>query len=227
MTAQNKKMVLFLGFVVGVTVLRFSMIGELLTLENVRRSRDLLASTARDHPLVSALSFIASYVLVAGLSIPGAALLTMAGGVVFGTIVAAVYVNIGATLGATLAFLVARYLAGEWVQAKYGDKLEGFNRELDRNASSYLLGLRLAPVFPFFLINILSGLTRVRVGTFVWTTSLGIIPGSLLYSYAGRQLGSINSAQQVFSGRVIIAFSGLALFALLPAVIDRMKRKRT
>ena len=226
MTAQNKKMVLFLGFVVGVTVLRFSMIGELLTLENVRRSRDLLASTARDHPLVSALSFIASYVLVAGLSIPGAALLTMAGGVVFGTIVAAVYVNIGATLGATLAFLVARYLAGEWVQAKYGDKLEGFNRELDRNASSYLLGLRLAPVFPFFLINILSGLTRVHLGTFVWTTSLGIIPGSLLYSYAGRQLGSINSAQQVFSGPVIIAFSGLALFALLPALIDRIKRKQ-
>ena len=226
MTTQNKKLILFVALVVGVAALRFSMIGELLTLDNVRRSRDLLASTARDHPLVSALSYIASYVLVAGLSIPGAALLTMAGGVVFGTIAAAVYVNIGATLGATLAFLVARYLAGEWVQAKYRDKLEGFNRDLERNASSYLLGLRLAPVFPFFLINILSGLTRVPLGTFVWTTAVGIIPGSLLYSYAGRQLGSINSVQEVFSWRVIVAFCGLALFALLPAVIDRLRRKR-
>ena len=227
MTSQNKKLFLFLAFVVCAAALRFSMIGELLTLENVRHSRDLLSSTARDHPLVSVLSFIASYVLVAGLSIPGAALLTMAGGLVFGTVAAAVYVNIGATLGAMFAFLAARYLAGEWVQAKYRDQLAGFNRELDRNAASYLLGLRLAPVFPFFLINILSGLTRVPLGTFVWTTALGIIPGSLLYSYAGRQLGSINSAQEVFSGRVIAAFTGLALFALLPALIDRIKRKRS
>ncbi len=226
MTSQNKKLILFLAFIAGVTALRFSMIGELLTLDNVRRSRDILASTARDHPVVSVLSFIGSYVLVAGLSIPGAALLTMAGGVVFGTIEAAVYVNIGATLGATLAFLTARYLAGAWVQARYGEKLAGFNRELDRNASFYLLGLRLAPVFPFFLINILSGLTRVPLGTFVWTTALGIIPGSLLYSYAGRQLGTINSPKEIFSARVVIAFIGLALFALLPALIDRLKRSR-
>ena len=151
MINQNKKLLLFFAFVLAAAALRFSAIGELLTIENVRHSRDALSRSVHDRPLVSVLMYIAGYVLVAGLSIPGAALLTMTGGFVFGTVPAAFFLsNIGATSGATLAFLAARYLAGEWVQAKYGDRLAGFNRELDKNAVSYLLGLRLAPVFPFF-----------------------------------------------------------------------------
>jgi uncharacterized membrane protein YdjX (TVP38/TMEM64 family) len=166
------------------------------------------------------------YIAAVALNVPGAAILTMAGGFLFGTALTVLYANVGATTGAVLAFLLARYLLGEWVQSRYRTQLAGFNSEIERNGSKYLLTLRLIPVFPFFLINFLSGLTTIPLRTFAWTTSLGIIPAAAVFGFAGQQIGTISSAGEILSPKVIIAFTLLALLALIPALISRKRGNR-
>ncbi|HEU4683632.1 MAG TPA: VTT domain-containing protein, partial [Nitrospira sp.] len=126
--------------------------------------------------------------------------------------------NLGATTGATLAFLGARYLFRDWVEQKFGSRLAAFQDGFARNGFLYLLTLRLIPLFPFFVVNLLSGLTRVSVGTYVAATAVGIIPGSLAYTYAGRQLGTINSLSELASPRLLLAFTVLGLLFLMPVV---------
>jgi uncharacterized membrane protein YdjX (TVP38/TMEM64 family) len=220
---MNKKIILLILFIIALIAVRYSPIGNVLTFENLKRNRQHLLALVQNHYLPSLLVFIAGYAMVTALSIPGAVILTLAGGFLFGTLFATLYVNIGATTGAVLAFLVARYLLGNRMQEKYQKQLSTFNEEMEKNGSRYLLTLRLIPVFPFFLINFLSGLTKVPLKTFAWTTALGIIPGTVVYAYAGQQLGSINALSEILSARVITAFAILALFALFPAVHDRIK----
>jgi uncharacterized membrane protein YdjX (TVP38/TMEM64 family) len=194
-----------------------------LSFENLKREQTVLLEWVQQHSVLSVAAFIAFYILVTAASIPGGAVLTMAGGSVFGALATTIYVNIGATTGAVLAFLAARYLLGSWIQAKYGAQLLSFNREMDRNGARYLLGLRLLPVFPFFLINLLAGLTRVPVGTFLWTTAVGIIPGTAVYAFAGQELAAIGSPAEILSLRLAVAFGILALAAVLPALLDRIR----
>jgi uncharacterized membrane protein YdjX (TVP38/TMEM64 family) len=220
---MNKKIILLILFMIALIAVRYSPIGNVLTFENLKRNRQHLLALVQNHYLPSLLVFIAGYVMVTALSIPGAVILTLAAGFLFGTLFATLYVNIGATTGAVLAFLVARYLLGTRMQEKYQKQLSTFNEEMEKNGSRYLLTLRLIPVFPFFLINFLSGLTKVPLKTFAWTTALGIIPGTVVYAYAGQQIGSINALSEILSARVITAFAILALFALFPAVLDRIK----
>ena len=132
--------------------------------------------------------------------------------------------NISATTGATLAFLFARYIAGQALQRKYGDKIAKFNDDLERNGWSYLLVLRFIPIFPFFLINIFAGLTKIPLRTFVWTTSLGIFPGSLIYAYAGQQLGTIKTVKDIFSRTILLAFLLLAALAVFPVIYNKVKK---
>jgi uncharacterized membrane protein YdjX (TVP38/TMEM64 family) len=162
---------------------------------------------------------------VTGLSLPGAVILTLAGGFLFGAVGATFFVNIGATTGATLAFLTARYLLKDTVEQKFGKWLGPFQEGFAKNAFSYLLTLRLIPLFPFFVVNLVSGLTRVRLGTYVAATALGIIPGSFVYAYAGRQLGTINSLKEIASPNVIGAFVLLGLLALVPVVYKKYAAK--
>jgi uncharacterized membrane protein YdjX (TVP38/TMEM64 family) len=152
-------------------------------------------------------------------------ILTLAGGFLFGAVGATVFVNIGATTGATLAFLTARYLLRDTVEQKFGKWLGPFQEGFAKNAFSYLLTLRLIPLFPFFVVNLVSGLTRVNVGTYVAATAIGIIPGSFVYAYAGRQLGTINSLKEIASPNVIAAFVLLGLLALVPVVYKRFAAK--
>mgnify|MGYP003338813204 CR=1 FL=1 len=133
------------------------------------------------------------------------------------------FVNLGATTGATLAFLAARYLLRDWVERKFGKWLGSLQQGIAENAFSYLMTLRLIPLFPFFAINLVSGLTRMNVGTYVAATALGIIPGSFVYAYAGRQLGTINSLKEIASPNVIGAFVLLGLLALVPTVYKKVR----
>jgi uncharacterized membrane protein YdjX (TVP38/TMEM64 family) len=213
-------LIIIVGLIIG---LRFTGIGSQLTLENLQANAARLRDFSDSHFLASVLAFILIYIIVTGFSLPGALILTLAGGFLYKTLLAAVFVNIGATAGATLAFVFARYIAGTWIQQKYADKLSGFNAELDKNGPSYLLTMRLIPVFPFFLINLFAGLTRIPLKTFVWTTSLGILPGSLVYAYAGQQLGNIHNVKDIFTTRILIAFLLLAGLAILPAIIRKLR----
>jgi uncharacterized membrane protein YdjX (TVP38/TMEM64 family) len=196
-------------------------LGKFLSLTALKENRDsLLAFTDANFPAAVAI-FIGTYILVTGLSLPGAVILTLAGGFVFGAGWAILFINLGATTGATLAFLTARYVLRDAVEQKFGARLGPFQEGFAKNAFSYLLTLRLIPLFPFFVVNLVSGLTRVNVGTYILATAIGIIPGSFVYAYAGRQLGTINSLKEIASPNVIGAFVLLGLLALIPVVYKR------
>jgi uncharacterized membrane protein YdjX (TVP38/TMEM64 family) len=222
MSKQKKRVLLLVSFIAVLIIVRFSPLGGLFTFENLQQHRESLLLVVKEHYWLAVLSFICLYILAASLSIPGAAVLTLAGGLFFGTLASTLYVNLGATTGATFAFLAARYLLGNRLQEKYQTQLGKFNTEIERSGTSYLLTLRLIPVFPFFLINFLAGLTAIPLRTFIWTTSIGIIPGTALYAFAGQQIGSLNSLSEILSKRMIAVFVVLALFALVPVLIKRI-----
>lgn len=171
-------LVLCIGIIIGI---RFSPLAHYLTFENFQYHKESLRQMVANRYLFSSLLYIIIYFVSVTLSLPGAAILTMVGGFLFGVLPAIVYVNIAATTGAVGAFLVSRYLLGTFFQQRYGKHLLRFNRELETHGYSYLLMLRLIPVFPFFLINIVAGLTKIPLRMFFWTTALGIIPGSFFF----------------------------------------------
>ena len=198
---------------------------QYLTLESLKAHRDQLLAYTDAHFVAAVAIFSGLYVLQTTFSLPGGALLTLTGGFLFGSFLGTLIVVVPATLGATMAFLVARYLLRDWVERKFGDRLEAFQRGFAKNAFSYLLTLRLIPLFPFFLVNLVSGLTRIRLGTYAAATALGIIPGTFIFANAGRQLGSINSLNDVASPSVLGAFGLFALFALVPVLYRKVRAK--
>ncbi len=155
----------------------------------IKKVRAALRHYVNGHYWVSVAVFIAIYICTA-FFMPGTIVLTLTGGFLFGVLPAALYINIGATTGAVIAFLVSRHLAGSWVREKYAVQMEPLNRAVERHAVSYIIALTVLPVLPSFAINYLAGLTDISLKTFIWTTSLGTLPGSLVYAYAGKQLGS-------------------------------------
>ena len=224
---KNLKRIILGVIVVALIIgLRFTSIGGKLNLESLQSNAEKLVQYSNQNYLLSVLAYIVIYIVVTGLSLPGATILTLAGGFLYKVFFTVIYVNIAATIGAMLAFLFARYIAGQWIQQRYGDKLAKFNEEVDRNGAYYLLTLRFIPIFPFFLINTFAGLTNVPLRTFLWTTSLGIFPGSLVYAYAGRQLCRIKAMQDIFTGQVLLAFLLLAAFAVLPVIVNRIKKTK-
>jgi uncharacterized membrane protein YdjX (TVP38/TMEM64 family) len=198
-------------------------LGQYLSLESLKANRDWLLMFTEQHYAAAVAIFIGSYCLLVAASLPGAVFLTLAGGFLFGSILGTVYVNLGATTGAILAFLSARYLFRDWVEHKIGHRLGSLRKGISRDGFSYLLTLRLIPVAPFFLINALCGLTRLPLGTYVLATAIGIIPGSFIYAYAGRQLGTINSLQEIASPRVLLALTMLGLLALVPGLYRKFR----
>jgi uncharacterized membrane protein YdjX (TVP38/TMEM64 family) len=195
-----------------------------LSLDALKANRDRLLLFAQNHYLAAVVLYIMIYVAQTAFSLPGATIMTLTGGFLFGTLWAALYVNLGATTGATLAFLGARYLFHDWVEQRFGSRLTAFQAGFSQNGFYYLLTLRLIPLFPFFLVNLLSGLTRVNVGTYVAATALGIIPGSLAYTFAGRQLGTINSLAELASSRLLLAFTVLGVLFLMPVAYRKFVR---
>lgn len=225
MKAHIKKIMLF-SIITGLFFfIRASDVSHYLTFENLQKNKEALHGYVEGHYAFSVILYISMYVASTAFSIPGAAILTLAGGFLFGTLLCAAYVNVGATTGAIMAFLSAKYLIGAWVQNRYRRQLIRFNKEIASYGHIYLLTLRFVPVFPFFLINVLAGLTNVPLRTFLWTTSLGIIPGSLVYAFAGSQLDTIKSARDIFSSRMAAAFILLALLSLLPVLINKARNK--
>jgi uncharacterized membrane protein YdjX (TVP38/TMEM64 family) len=222
-SGQKIRIILFLLFIVVIVLMRFSPAGSVLTFENLKQHRENLLVFVQHNYTTAAAAFILVYILTTSLSIPGAVILTLAGGFLFGAIAGTMYVVVGATTGASLAFLSARYLVGNRLQEKYQNQFKKFNDEIERNGTSYLLTLRLIAVFPFFLINFLAGLTKISVRTFLWTTAVGIIPGTAVFAFAGQQIGSINSLTEILSRKVLAAFAVLALFTLVPVIWKRLK----
>jgi len=201
-------------------------IGSYLTFESLYQNKVKLSGYVSANYGVAVLTYIGVYITVIVLALPGAAVMTIGGGVLFGVLPALVFANIAATTGATISFLMARYLIGDWVQNKYKKSLIKFNQEMSENGKNYLLTLRLIPIFPFFMINLASALTKVSLFTFAWTTSLGIIPGSFAYALAGNNLSNIQSAKGILSKEVIVVFVILGILSLAPPLAKKYLLKK-
>jgi pyruvate/2-oxoglutarate dehydrogenase complex dihydrolipoamide dehydrogenase (E3) component/uncharacterized membrane protein YdjX (TVP38/TMEM64 family) len=202
-----------------------------LSLESLARQRGALNEAFVTNPLRIILLYLVVYIGVTAVSLPGAVILTLAGGAIFGLGLGTVLVSIASTTGATLAFLAARYLLGEAVQKRFGSKLEAINRGVAREGKSYLFALRLVPLFPFFAVNLLMALTPMRALTFFWVSQLGMLPGTLVFVNAGTQLATITSVRDILSAKVAFSFALLGVFPivvkwLLAAVKNRKKLAR-
>jgi uncharacterized membrane protein YdjX (TVP38/TMEM64 family) len=194
-----------------------------LTFEHFKKNKELFLHFVNEHYFISVILFIIYFISTA-FFVPGAIVGTIAGGFLYGVIMATLYVNIGSTLGATSAFLLSRHMIGKWIQQKYRNQLDLFNRDIEQHGSNYLFTLRIIPILPFFLTNFLAGLTRISVMRFTVTTSLGMLPGSVVYSYAGQKVSEINSPGDITSPTLLTTLLLLALFALLPVLAYHVKK---
>lgn len=218
----KKISVLALG-TVAVGLFFYFDLQRFLTLATLKANRQTLLDYYTAHRLIMVAGFMMVYIVQTALSLPGAAILSLAAGAVFGPLMGTIYANIAATLGATMAFLVTRYLLRDAILNRFGGTLEGMNRELEERGFSYLLFLRLVPLFPFFLINLAAGLTRMPLRTFFLATMIGIIPGGFVYVNAGASLATIDSLSGIASPRVLGSFALLGVFALIPALYHKFK----
>lgn len=202
-------------------------LGRFLSLDYITHQRDLLQAQVESQPWLSGLIFFGIYIAVTGLSLPGAAVLTLLGGALFGLALGLVIVSFASSIGATLAFLASRVLFRDSVQRRFGDSLRAVNRGVERDGGFYLFGLRLVPVFPFFVINLVMGLTPMPVRRFYWVSQLGMLPGTFVYVNAGTQLGQVDSLGGIVSPGLIGSFVLLAIFPLIArSVMNGIKRRR-
>ncbi|MEQ1789901.1 MAG: VTT domain-containing protein, partial [Rickettsiales bacterium] len=170
--------------------------------------------------------FSLSYIAVTALSLPIATILTLLGGALFGFINGLIIVSFTSTIGATLAFLMARFLLKDWVQNKYGKHLKKLNTGFAREGAFYLFALRLAPVFPFFLVNMLMALLPIKTWTFFWVSQLGMLAGTAIYVYAGTELSKISAFSDIASPKLLLAFTMLGVFPLIVKKILPLLRKK-
>jgi pyruvate/2-oxoglutarate dehydrogenase complex dihydrolipoamide dehydrogenase (E3) component/uncharacterized membrane protein YdjX (TVP38/TMEM64 family) len=198
-----------------------------LSLDNLKAQQAALQDWRAAHPVGAAAGFFAAYVAVTGLSLPGATLLTLAAGALFGWLWGTLLVSFASSIGATVAFLASRFVLRDWVQRSYGAQLQAIDRGVEKDGGLYLFTLRLIPAVPFFVVNLALGLTRMRVRTFYWVSQLGMLAGTLVYVYAGTQLGKIGSLRDVVSPGLIGALVALGIFPLVAKkVVDAYKARR-
>ena len=223
---KARKALILIVFVVVAGTFYYLDLGRYLTLESLKANRERLEDLRDAHAFLFVASFVLVYIAQTAFSLPGAAVLSLASGAIFGVLQGTAYVVSAATIGAVLAFLVSRTLLRDWVVRKFGARMEGIDRGLRENGLSYLLFLRLVPAFPFFLVNLASGITGLPLRTYVLGTFFGIMPGSLVFVNAGASLAAIESVSQVASPRVLGSFALLGLFALIPTIFKAVKKRR-
>ncbi len=209
------RLLVAVGVVLAIVAFFLSGGREFLTLESLNQQISKLTATYQAHPVAVIAVFFCGYVLVTALSLPGAAIMTLGAGALFGLAVGTLVVSFASTLGATLAFLLSRFLFRDWVKQRFGDRLKAIDAGLEKDGAFYLFGLRLVPVFPFFVINLVMGLTALRAWTFAWVSQLGMLAGTLVYVNAGRELAQIDSLSGILSPSLIGAF---VLLGLLPLI---------
>ncbi len=231
--ARDKRLWLAAFVIAAVVGLRFSGLSDYLTLTTLREHRHELTAFVANHYMVAVIAYIGLYIVVVAFSVPGAVFLTLAGGFLFGAVVGTFLTVISATIGATLVFLFAKLICGHAALEKLGPEAKKLAANIQENAWSYLLVLRLVPLFPFFLVNLVPAFAGVRLRTFVLTTLFGIMPGAAIFTLSGAGLGHVLDQGETFSIRsiltpeIIAALVGLALLLLAAIPLrKRLKRKK-
>jgi len=192
---------------------------QYLTLSYLKGSLDKLKTLYENHSVLVIAGYFIVYVLTTSLSLPGASPLGIAGGALFGFWTATIVVSFASTIGATLACLVSRFLLRDWIQNKFGDKIAKVNEGIEKEGAFYLFSLRLIPVFPFWMINLVMGLTKMPLPKFYWVSQIGMLPGTMVFVNAGKELAKIQSIKGIFSPGLIISF---ALIGIFPVVIKKL-----
>ena len=203
--------------VIGTLILLFVVfdLQQYLSLDFFRQQKFVLEAYHQENPLLTALGYFTLYVVVTGISLPGAAVLTLAGGAIFGLWHGLLLVSFASTLGATIAFLVSRLILRDWVQTRFGHNLKTFNEGVRKEGAFYLFTLRLVPIFPFFVINLVMGLTPLRTSLFFIVSQVGMLPGTLVFVNAGTQLALVDSMKGILSPELLLSFALLGVFPLL------------
>ena len=222
-----KKAVLALVLIGAIAAYFAFDLGQYLSLENFKASQADIVAAKDANPALYIAGFFLLYVAVTGLSIPGAAIMSLVAGALFGVVAGTLIVSFASTMGATLAFLSSRYVLRDWVQGKFGERLRAVDDGLEKDGAFYLFTLRLIPVFPFFVINLLMGLTRIKTGTFFWVSQIGMLPATIVFVNAGTQISRIESTAGLLSPTLIASFVALALFPwAAKAIVAVVKRSR-
>ena len=215
---MDKKLIQRIAIVGAIIVLivlfKVLGLGQYLTLDYLKSSQEKFAVLYSNNQVAVIAVYMLIYIAVTALSLPGAAVMTLAGGAMFGFWVGFVVVSFASTIGATLACFVARFLLRDWVQNKFGDKLTAINDGIAREGAFYLFSLRLVPIFPFFVINLLLGLTNMKLLTFYWVSQVGMLPGTMVFVNGGKELAKIDSLAGILSPGLIISFVILGLFPI-------------
>ncbi|APR05541.1 FAD-dependent oxidoreductase [Thauera chlorobenzoica] len=212
---KHSRLVLLAALVLAIVLFFAFDLGRYFSLDFFKAQQGAIEAWREAHPLAAALLFFTLYVAVTGLSLPGAAIMTLAAGAIFGLGWGVLIVSFASTIGATLAFLAARFVLRDAVQARFGERLRAINAGIDQDGGFYLFTLRLVPLFPFFVINLVMGLTPIRSWTFCWVSQLGMLAGTIVYVNAGTQLAQIDSAGAILSPALLASFALLGVFPLL------------
>jgi len=221
---KKSKAIIVVVFILLIGAFVFFDLSQYLSLEFLKNQQANLEQKVIEAPMQTALAFFILYVLVTGLSLPGAAVMTLLAGAIFGVFWGLVIVSFASTLGATIAFLVSRYLLRDIVQRKFSHNLTAINQGVERDGAFYLFTLRLVPAFPFFIINLVMGLTVIKTYTFFWVSQVGMLAGTLVYVNAGTEIAQIDSLAGILSPSLIASFVLLGLFPWLArSVLDRLK----
>lgn len=215
MAKHVKKILCLVVLLLAVALFFASGLHKVLTFEGLKASQAEFVALYAEHPFLVIIAYIAIYVPCIALSLPGATILGLAGGALFGTITGTIVVSFASTAGATIACAVARYFLQDWVQARFGNRLESVHRGIANEGHFYLFSMRLIPVIPFFVINLVMGLTRIPLRTFAWVSQLGMLPGTFVYVNAGSQIASLDSVAGIFSAKLLFSFALLGIFPLL------------
>jgi uncharacterized membrane protein YdjX (TVP38/TMEM64 family) len=203
-------------------------LGRYLSLEYLKQSQVRFQQLYEQHRIAVLGSYMVIYVLVTALSLPGAAVMTLAGGGLFGLVTGTLAVSFASTIGATCACLASRFFLRDWVQNKFGEKLHTVNEGIEKEGAFYLFSLRLIPIFPFFIINLLMGLTTMPIRTYFWVSQLGMLPATIVYVNAGNELAKIDSLTGILSPSLIASFAVLGLFPLtVKKLMGRYRQSRT
>lgn len=224
--ASQGRILLLLVIVLAVASFFVFDLGQYLTLATLKARHSELAAFVEANPVGAVAAFFLLYVAVTALSLPGAVILTLAAGAIFGLWQGSLIASFASTLGASLAFLSSRYLLRDWVKGRFGGRIEAIDRGLARDGAFYLLTLRLIPVFPFFLVNLAMGVTAMRLVTFALVSQAGMLLGTIVYVNAGTQLAGVESTRDIFSPALIGSFVLLGLFPLLARALVAWWRRR-
>jgi uncharacterized membrane protein YdjX (TVP38/TMEM64 family) len=209
---MNKRIALLALLAAAIAAYFWFDLGQYLSLDAFKAQQAQIIAAKDANPLLYIGGFFLIYVIVTALSLPGAAIMSLVAGALFGVVTGTIIVSFASSIGATLAFLSARFLLRDWVQSKFGERLKAIDDGIARDGAMYLFTIRLIPLFPFFVVNLLMGLTRIKTRTFYWVSQIGMLPATVVFVNAGTQISKIDSPAGLLSPTLIGSFVLLGIF---------------